>query len=268
MVEFRGKNVGDQRLTDYLKMHRPRRIAFYNTLVSDAGLAQLVNCDRLEEVLIYSGEVGDLGFRTLCNLPRITSILLYDCPNITDSVVRHLAAATWLHELCLCGTRISNDAMEIVGTNSTIWSLGLDDTNIDDNGIELLSPMLQLGILSMNRCSVTGIGLRRFKPSGTIDFYLKGSKVTDESLKIMCSNELPVKTLDLSDTAITDIGLQSLAGITQLNSLRLNNTAVTDNGIMFLAGLPVLEGLELSGTKVTEAGIAVLKRENRRILFY
>ena len=266
MVEFRGKNVGDQRLSEYLKTHRPRRIAFYNTLISDAGLAQLVHCDRLEEVLIYSSEVGDLGFHSLCNLRRITSILMYDCPSITDSVVRHLASARRLSELCLCGTKISNDAMEIVSTNSTIWSLGLDDTNIDDNGIELLSIMEQLGILSMNRCSITGTGLRRFKPSGTIDFYLKGSKVIDESLEIMCSNALPVKTLDLSDTAITDIGLQSLSGITQLSSLRLNNTAVSDNGIIFLARLPVLEGLELSGTKVTEAGIAALRCENRRIL--
>lgn len=59
---------------------------------------------------------------------------------------------------------------------------------------------------------------------------------------------------------VTDAGLRTLAGLTELEELDLHDTAVTDGGLPLLATLTALKKLDLRGTKVTEQGIADLSR--------
>lgn len=61
--------------------------------------------------------------------------------------------------------------------------------------------------------------------------------------------------IDLSGTAVTDAGLEVLAGMPHLTRLSLRETAVTDAGLRHLAGLQYLSHLNLYGTSVTDAGL-------------
>jgi hypothetical protein len=65
--------------------------------------------------------------------------------------------------------------------------------------------------------------------------------------------------LDVGETAVTDSGLTSLAGMKNLRRLHLDRTAVTDAGLAQLSPLTRLELLNLHATKVTDAGLASLR---------
>jgi len=61
--------------------------------------------------------------------------------------------------------------------------------------------------------------------------------------------------VDLSETNVSDAGLEHLKGLTNLDKLVLSNTQVTDAGLKHLQGLTNLITLWLDNTKVTDAGV-------------
>ncbi len=64
---------------------------------------------------------------------------------------------------------------------------------------------------------------------------------------------------ELARTKVTDAGLASLAGYTNLRSLDLTRTPVTTKGLAALQPLKKLEVLNLTATKVDAAGVTALK---------
>jgi Leucine-rich repeat (LRR) protein len=64
--------------------------------------------------------------------------------------------------------------------------------------------------------------------------------------------------LGLSD--VTDVGLEHLKGLTNLQSLILEGTKVTDVGLEHLKGLPRLRWLDLADTKVSQRGVKKLQQ--------
>ena len=67
-------------------------------------------------------------------------------------------------------------------------------------------------------------------------------------------------TLELSDTQVTDAGLEYLKGMNELQSLGLAFTKVTDAGLEHLKGLKSLQSLELPYTNVTDEGVKKLQQ--------
>ncbi len=92
---------------------------------------------------------------------------------------------------------------------------------------------------------------------------LGGSWAVDEQ-----SPGKPVIKVLLSDTQITDAGLEHLKGLTGLQSLHLRSTQITDAGLEHLKGLVSLQRLNIHGTQVTDEGVKKLQEAltNCRIL--
>ncbi len=62
--------------------------------------------------------------------------------------------------------------------------------------------------------------------------------------------------LDVSGSkAVTDEGVQALAGLSALRHLDLGGTAITDRALAVLRTLPALESVSLWGTRITDAGM-------------
>jgi hypothetical protein len=67
--------------------------------------------------------------------------------------------------------------------------------------------------------------------------------------------------LDLTETHITDAGLEHLKGLHRIESLNLSgNSEVTDAGIQYMQGFANLAWLGIDGTQVTDVGLEYLKR--------
>ncbi len=82
-----------------------------------------------------------------------------------------------------------------------------------------------------------------------------GRRATDRDLEQyrFCRDAM---SIDLSDSAVTDLGLALLKHFPKTNSLKLNSTQVSDAGLATLNGLRELERLELEKTRIAGGGFA------------
>ena len=95
-------------------------------------------------------------------------------------------------------------------------------------------------------------------PWGHLNLALNGNqKVKDEDLARF-KNVKPRLRLGLSDTNITDAGLEHLRGL-NIGGITLRNTRVTDKGLEALATLTDPDVLALSKTEVSDKGLLLLK---------
>ena len=88
----------------------------------------------------------------------------------------------------------------------------------------------------------------RFAVEGLSDDHLKYIPVLEDVAAVL-----------LKRVAVTDAGLEHLAGVSTIEELDLSETAITDAGLKTIAKLPVLKTLNLFGTSVTDVGLAHLK---------
>ena len=100
--------------------------------------------------------------------------------------------------------------------------------------------------------SFSGNPSRRDQPAPIDDSVLRDLR---EQLKDLAELE----TLDLSNTPVSNVGLEHLKDLSRLETLDLSGTNVTDAGLDHLRGLTNLQSLDLSGTSVTKAAIANLR---------
>jgi Leucine-rich repeat (LRR) protein len=70
---------------------------------------------------------------------------------------------------------------------------------------------------------------------------------------------LPLRSLDLRNTQVSDAGLPELLQLPDLAELSLQHTAVTDAGMAIVRQLPRLRNLTLSNNRVGDAGVAQLR---------
>jgi len=89
--------------------------------------------------------------------------------------------------------------------------------------------------------------------SREVSFYLAGKKITDANLKDLGVVQ-NVAWLNLANTAVTNDGLKSIAGL-DLRKLHLEKTAIGDAGLMHVKDMKDLEYLNLYSTSVTDDGL-------------
>lgn len=92
----------------------------------------------------------------------------------------------------------------------------------------------------------------------SVNFSLAGAKIDDAALESLKGVSVQLVWLNLANTAVTDAGLKTLAGLKNLRRLHLEKTGVGDEGLATVKGLAELQYLNLYGTKVTDKGLAGL----------
>jgi hypothetical protein len=90
-----------------------------------------------------------------------------------------------------------------------------------------------------------------------VEVHFRG-RATDAELALLAPLAPYLTDLDLSRSAVTDLGAKHLAGLTRLRSLRLDSTAVGDAGVAALTELRELQVLNLAHTAITPACRAAL----------
>lgn len=96
---------------------------------------------------------------------------------------------------------------------------------------------------------------------------LSNSDVSDEGMEVVQSLT-NLRWLDLSNTKITDIGLKKLSNLDKLSYLRIKNTPVSGTGLKGAAYLPVLESLNLSYTQVSDHTIIHIEKASNLQALY
>ena len=119
----------------------------------------------------------------------------------------------------------------------------------------IVLPMLSLGFLFVSLPLASAAEPNAEQAKAIAEIKKLGGKVTvDEKIP-----DKPIISVDLTDSMVSDAGLESLKGLAALQSLDLHGTEVTDAGLECLKGFTENRSLNLSDTKVTDAGPKRLK---------
>lgn len=98
-----------------------------------------------------------------------------------------------------------------------------------------------------------GVNLRRHVRKGGKLLYLSFSDVTDEDLvQLKEDGYNTVVDVQLTDTNVSNAGVQNLVFLPKIAALRLDETFVTDEGLSFISRLNRLQALRLDQTQITD----------------
>ena len=126
-------------------------------------------------------------------------------------------------------------------------SLDLRNKEITDAGMKAFSRFRFLDKLNLVGCyRVTDLGLKYLVGLPLRSLYLGGTQLSDAGMQTVCSIST-LESLDLSDTEVTDDGCSNLALLPCLRELHLNRTSITGPALSKIAKLSKLEELYLNG---------------------
>ncbi len=150
-----------------------------------------------------------------------------------------------------------------------IQVLGLDATDVDDDGLRHVGRLTGLRILSLEQTRISDAGVQHLSGlTGLHEINLEafgvdrqGFGVGDEAMKVLA--KMPeLETVRLRLTKVTDAGMAELAKIKTLKSLSVPGTRVSDAGLIDLQTLPNLEHLRLGvyreGANITDEGLKTI----------
>ncbi len=162
-----------------------------------------------------------------------------------------LDAQTWLKAVGYDRTLDQMQAMTWLRLQK--YSIEMVQLITDDNlrhlkvltKLEQLSLPRQIGDAGMANIA----GLAKLK-----DLNIYDSRITDLSMDYI-ANLSNMEKLVISANNITDAGVAKLAGLNRVTILNLSSTKITDAGIRHLAGMQGLQKLFLFRTNITDAAV-------------
>ena len=154
------------------------------------------------------------------------------------------------------GKPVTDELLAQWAADPGLRRLRLAESNMDDEGLVVLSKSPSIELLDLTRCvGVTSAGVNAIgQMTGLKNLKLSGPSIDDDSVRSL-ANLNNLAALSLQQTAVTDQGFKSLAPLKKLTELTLYGTPVTDDSLNIIAAFPALQKLRLRGTKVTGSGI-------------
>jgi hypothetical protein len=221
--------------------------------VNDRQLETISGWQELWNLQLGGALITDSALVHIGRLRRVTYIGLNDTP-ITDDGVKALAGVVSLLQIDLRGTQISDRALVHLQSVPGLFTLRLNRTKVTDEGLVHLQGFSRLQELGLAGTCVRGAGLRHLVALPALnDLNLADTEVTDDDLALLAGK--PIRTLDLSGTTITDVGIEQLNGVMWL---KLARTGVSDQGLVALSQMRFLRLLDLTETQITDRGMAHL----------
>mmetsp|Transcript_38432 Transcript_38432/g.86545 ORF Transcript_38432/g.86545 Transcript_38432/m.86545 type:complete len:862 (-) Transcript_38432:78-2663(-) len=180
---------------------------------------------------------------------------------VKDSHIARLSYLPNLQELNLDSCLIGDWAIAHLVDNDVVPGLevlNLADTQISDNAMSKVAKLAGLRSLSLFYCNVSSRGLRHLASLEKLDsLNLDSRDIGDEGLRYL--RNLPLKSLDLFSSRVTDLGCSYIAKIKTLTTLQLAGGGVGDLGCAHIATIDALESLNLSQNEsITNRGAASL----------
>lgn len=252
-----------------------REVSFSNKIATDVMVAELVKAvPNLETVKIHYSGITDASFVELAKLPKLKEIVAFDTP-ITAAAMVAINKLPALQRLDISNTNIGDEGLEALKATpiSNLWFNGMKGvtkkgmaaiaampklSNLVLQGAEINAEVEELAksktlksltVMSSKVDEVGGVQLGKIKTLESL--FVWSTSVGDKTMEAISG--LPLQTLYVSKTAVTDAGMKSLAKIKTLETLWCDRTEIGDKGVAHFAKHPKLHWLQGDETKVTDA---------------
>jgi serine/threonine protein kinase len=193
------------------------------------------------------------------SLPRgdfsLEAVRLRGCRDLAPADLQKLAAISTLRSLDLSESNVDDNGLSVLSPTSALTTLEVEDTVVGDIGVQSLiakSPMLEVLRIGGTRCTadvLTAVA----KLKHLTDLSLRSLPISDADVA-MIRPIVHLRTLDLGHTKIGDGAMQYVINMPVLENLILDRTNVTATGIDQLGTQGLIVTLSLRGTKIGDAG--------------
>lgn len=223
--------------------------------LTNADLDIVAQYPSLEVLEMYGAEIANHGLARLSHLTELRRLNLSGT-RIDGAGLKHLSKMMKLETLHLGGITFQVADLEPLVRLQRLQDLYLDTRKLDRRAFDFFAQFPRLRHLPYAARSNEELAkIAGFK-------HLEGltghSAITDEGLDHV-AGMTALNHLDLTTLRISDDGLAKLAGLTELRSLNLSGTKITDDGLRHLAAMTKLETLELDRTRVSDNGVRHLQ---------
>jgi len=267
--------------------------------LTDRSLAAISGLLLLKKLDISQCDlVTDDGLRYLRDLKDIEELSLGWCRNITsvgiDIITSQVGRQFSLRMLCLARCAIDNSGVECLNRLKQLEELSLSGcTDVGSSSLgRAIENLSVLSVLDISYCP----GILRASWQGKIDnvkslclsysgvrdnqmlrfnhlpnleeLNFDSCVVSDWTIAHLAENDVTpnLLSLDLSDTDLSDAGMQHLSKFTKLKHLSLFYCNVSNSGLQHIAQLTSLESLNLDSRDIGDEGLYHLRHLNLKAL--
>jgi hypothetical protein len=246
VLALRDTMVGDRTLQQLAENQKLKIIDIrVGANLTDVGINALSQIEMLRAVRLIGCDITDVQISLLIDeLPELTELDIRSSRGFTLTAIEKIQTKESLRTLKLAGAEISNEMIGPLANMANLTSLSLQDSDVDDDGLILL----------------TDLPLKSLVLSG-------GLFVGDPGLAVL-ENYEELSQLNLSDTGATTAPLALLPNPEKLTSLDMSLTGIGDQDVDQLARFESLATLAIRSTMITPEGVARLEEAlpNCRVL--
>jgi Leucine-rich repeat (LRR) protein len=217
-----------------------------STWITDDDLAKIAKLDQLQKLNLSYTKISDLGLEHLRPLKHVTYLNCYYCEYVTDGGIAFLKQWENLEYLNVRGTEVTSRVFEHLSNMKKLKTLDVGCSRVNDDGFDALASLEMLEELHIGGDKMTGraLPLLRLVPR-LKNLDVNGSQRTDSGRWGLM---------------LTDVNVESLSALTQLEVLNMGGALVTDAGMKALEPLVNLQALDLSRMDITAQGLEPLTK--------
>jgi F-box/leucine-rich repeat protein 14 len=232
-----------------------KELYVWSPRICGPGLAPLADLPSLSNLNLVGNHFGNDGFKYLRNFHSLKKLTLEWALNLTDAGLPHVAVLVQLTDLNLANTSVTDRGLASLSTLTRLEILNLSNTKITAEGFFYLRAMPSLRKLYLGGNGIGDDGLTYLREMRSLE-SLEGIDPTDKGLASLT----PLSNLRrlYIGGPVTDIGLEHISRLRNLEELNISGSGVTDNGMAHLAKLTNLKSLFLFECPVTRKGLAAL----------
>ena len=249
-------NISDEGIANLGALPNLGVLNLDSTPISGRALEAISGFPKLYSLTLTSTDVDAAGLAALQNLHSLNSLYLVRLKSFTPDMIAAIAPHPNLATLSLTFNPVGSSIRDLVG--SKVQHLNFLNAKVNDEDGVVLGELSELVNLSANGNPIGDATMAAMAGLPKLNvLQIPGTAVTDAAGPDF-ARMTRLRTLWIDETSVGDAFVADLADL-PLQTLSLRKTAITDESLKVLAGIQTLKNITLSDTAVTEAGVAALQ---------